>query len=310
MIWFLCAALLVIALLFLPALQEALRRPLNESMRSDAPGDFAELSQGQTHYRWIGPLRGPVVVCVHGITTPSESFVPLAKQLAEMGYRVLLYDLYGRGYSDYVPGVQDREFFLQQLNDLLAFEGIVEDFVLMGHSAGGAIATAYAAANVWRIRSLILITPVGLHEPSGPMAQFRKRPHGVKNLMLRWSYPIVARRYVNRVLADPRTPEEVQKAQRAQSRRQGHAPSNLAAMQGILREDFAPEQKTFNQQGLPVLAIWGRDDMIVPCDTIGRLAEINRSAKQDVIEGAGHEVVYTHPKEVARIIYENQRLGL
>jgi pimeloyl-ACP methyl ester carboxylesterase len=310
MIWLLSAVLCLGALLFLPALQETLRRPLTESMRRNAPGKFAELSQGQTHYRWIGPLRGPVVVCVHGITTPSESFLPLAQELAEMGYRVLLYDLYGRGYSDYVPGLQDRAFLLQQLDDLLAYEGIVEDFVLVGHSAGGAIATAFAAANIWRVRSLILVTTVGLHKPRTPMAEFRKHAHGIQDLILRWSYPIVARRYVKGVFSDRRTPDAVRQAQQAQLSRRGYMPSNLAAIRGILRDDFAEEQKLFNRQGLPVLAIWARDDVIIPPQTSGRLAELNRSAKQEVVEDAGHEVVYTHAEDVARLIAENQRRGL
>lgn len=41
-----------------------------------------------------------------------------------MGYRILTYDLYGRGYSDRPSGKQNREFFLQQLDDLLAYEAV------------------------------------------------------------------------------------------------------------------------------------------------------------------------------------------
>jgi len=310
MIWLLVVAILIVGFLFLPSVQETLRKPLTDSMRRFAPGRFAELSQGQTHYRWIGPERGPVAVCVHGITTPSEGFAGLAEQLGNMGYRVLLYDLYGRGLSDHATGPQDRAFFHQQLQDLLAHEGVVEDFILIGYSAGGCIAASFAAENLPRVRQLILIASVGLHAPRTPVASFMERRPGLQDLILRWTYPMAARRYIQSHLSDPRSPSTVIRAQSAQTRRRGFFPANLAAMRGILRCDFAPEHRLFHRQGLPVLAIWGGDDKIIPGHVIGRLAEINRSAKQAVVEGAGHGVVYTHPAEVAEIIAETQRGGL
>lgn len=310
MIWLPVIGLLLLSLLFLPSVQETLRSPMTESMRRFARGSFAELSEGMTHFYWIGPERGPVAVCVHGITTPSEGLVPLAEELAKTGYRVLLYDLYGRGLSDHVTGPQDRAFFHQQLQDLLAHEGVVEDFTLIGYSAGGCIATSFAAENLPRVRQLILIASVGLHSPTSPVASFMEHRPGLRDLFLRWTYPMAARRYLRSHLTDSDTPPDVTRAQMAQTRRRGFFPSNLAAMRGILRDDFGPEHRLFHLQGLPVLAIWGGADRIIPGHVIGRLAEINRSAKQDVVEGAGHGVVYTHPQEVARIISDNIRHGL
>ena len=310
MIWLLIGGILIAALLSIPSVQETLRKPITDSMRRFAPGKFAELSAGLTHYRWIGPERGPVAVCVHGITTPSEGFVPLAQELAQMGYRVLLYDLFGRGFSDYVAGPQDRAFFHQQLQELLAHEGIVEDFTLIGYSAGGCIATSFAAEHMPRIRQLILIASVGLHRPRTATASFMTKRRGPRDLLLRWTYPMAARRYIRTEVMEGNTPSEVTRAQRAQTRRRGFFPSNLAAMRGILSEDFGSDHKLFAQMGLPVLAIWAGADKIIPAHVIGRLAELNHAAKQDVVEGAGHGVLYTHASAVAEIIAENQRGGL
>lgn len=83
-----------------PVFAELRRIRMTPEVRSEAEGSFATLSQGDTHYTWIGPLRGPVAVCIHGMTTPSFVWHGLAKGLAAWGYRVLIYDLYGRGYSD------------------------------------------------------------------------------------------------------------------------------------------------------------------------------------------------------------------
>ncbi|NIZ14780.1 alpha/beta fold hydrolase [Phaeobacter sp. HF9A] len=310
MIWLLAIAALILGLLLTPLLREKLRKPITEALRRDAPGDFAELSAGLTHYRWIGPARGPVAVCIHGVSTPSEGFLPLAQELTEMGYRVLLYDIYGRGYSDYVPGPQDRAFFHQQLQELLAHEGIVEDFTLIGYSAGGSIASSFAAEHLPRVRQLTLIATMGMHHPKSQMARFLEQRNGAFDVILRLHYHIAVRRYMRAALADPKIPEDIARAQRAQLQRRGFFPSYLAAIRGILRTLNDEDQRLFNQQGLPVLAIWAGADQFIPRQVIGHLAEVNRSAKQDVIEGADHGVLFTHPTEIARIIAENLRLGL
>ena len=121
------------------------RRPrIGPTQRHGADGEFAQLSQGVTHYRWSGSARGPVAVVIHGLATPMISMDAIAKGLGDIGYRVLAYDLYGRGLSDAPKGAQDRAFFLRQLSDLLAHHNLREDITLAGYSMGGAIATAFA----------------------------------------------------------------------------------------------------------------------------------------------------------------------
>ena len=151
---------ILIGLIAVPIMMELTRKRMDANARADATGQFATLSQGITHYEWFGPPRGAVVVCVHGLTTPSFVWRGLTKGLAIMGYRVLTYDLYGRGYSDKVKGVQNDAFFLRQLNDLLDHEGLARDFTVIGYSMGGAIAKLLAAQDPERLRQLV---PVQLH---------------------------------------------------------------------------------------------------------------------------------------------------
>jgi len=90
------------------------RKPdMDDSIRDLAPNEFAKLSDGHTHYQWHGDPDGPVLVCVHGLTTPSFVWEALLPGLTEAGYRVLTYDLYGRGMSDRPKGAQTRSFFMR-----------------------------------------------------------------------------------------------------------------------------------------------------------------------------------------------------
>ena len=151
MIWVALAVLIAA-----PFAREAMRRVPD---RATAPGQFARLSQGVTHYQWGGPVRGPVVVAIHGLTTPSPLWDDIGARLGRLGYRLLVYDLFGRGFSDAVPGPQDRAFFLRQLTDLLADQGLRDDLTVMGYSMGGSIATAFAADQPERMKRLILLAP-------------------------------------------------------------------------------------------------------------------------------------------------------
>ena len=66
--------LLILAFFALPILKEATKRKLGEKERAKAPGNFVTLSRGVVHYRWFGAEMGELVVCIHGLTTPSFVF--------------------------------------------------------------------------------------------------------------------------------------------------------------------------------------------------------------------------------------------
>lgn len=191
MIWL---ALLLAAVVSAPFAVEHYRAVMSDGRRGSAPGQFAELSQGVTHFHLSGPKEGPLVVCVHGLTTPSFVWAPLTKGLVALGFRVLVYDLYGRGFSDRPNGVQDKVFFNQQLVDLLAHLDIDAPFHLIGYSMGGAIAAGFAATHPARVRRLVLLASAGMTLSETPLLKFiRDRGIAGKWLMLA-AYPLQLRR--------------------------------------------------------------------------------------------------------------------
>ena len=104
--------LIVMTILAAPFIIEWRRIPMDAQARADAPGEFASLSNGITHFQFHGPVDGPLVVCVHGLTTPSFVYEGLAKRLVERGHRVLVYDHYGRGYSEEISTFSASPFGL------------------------------------------------------------------------------------------------------------------------------------------------------------------------------------------------------
>ncbi|EAQ24367.1 alpha/beta fold hydrolase [Roseovarius sp. 217] len=299
MIWF---GLLILAGLAIaaPFLREAMKPAMTDHLRKDAPGDFVTLSRGKTHYRWLGATRGPVAVCVHGLTTPCFVWHGIAAGLGKLGYRVLVYDLYGRGYSDRPDGPQDSAFFITQLEELLEDQGIAGDFTLVGYSMGGAIATAFAALHPEQLRALVLIAPAGLGHDLGRLAERVAQGGPLAQWLMLSGFPRSFRKGCEAERHLPSSVPGIVDLQQAQLRYRGFVPAVARSISGMVSEDLTEEHADIAETRLPVLAIWGREDTIIPLRSMARLAEINRSARQEVIEGAGHGLTYTHSEEVLR----------
>ncbi len=307
MILFLTLLVVVIAL---PLIIEARRTRMNDSARVQALGKFATLSQGVTHYQWLGPMRGPVAVCVHGLTTPSFVWRGLAHGLAKMGYRVLIYDLYGRGFSDRVRGRQDSAFFLRQLNDLLADQQVRDDITLLGYSMGGAIATAFTAAHPGRVRQLVLLAPAGMGMKAGVLVRFITKTPVIGDWLMLALFPRLHRKGTEAERNLPSSVDDIVDLQQNELRYRGFVPAVLSSMRGMLSIELEQEHLAIHRAGIPVLAIWGREDSVVPLEAMGILTKWSRHVRQDVIDGAGHGLTYTHTDEILVSIADALRDGL
>ena len=284
--WLLIVAALVAFVV--PFVREGMRPG---PVRKGAPGKVARLSTGETHYRWIGPVRGPVAVLIHGIATPAVVWDGIAEGLAQTAFRVLVYDLPGRGLSDAAGGRHDADFYVRHLEELLAHEGLTEDLTLVGYSMGGAIATAFAARNPDRMTRLVLVAPAGVVRVEAPLdAVMRRVP-----VLGDWLHAVVAPVHAARHLGEP---GPVADARAAQARRRGHFPTLLASRRGILSQTQEAEHRAIGKADVPVLAIWGSDDRAIPLRGLGTLAQWNRNARQEVVEGADHALPMTHPEAV------------
>ncbi|QFT91245.1 Arylesterase [Roseovarius sp. THAF9] len=290
------------ALVAAPFIAEAFRPRLTDKRRAAATGQVADLPNGPTWFQWRGPRDGPVAVCVHGLTTPSFVWGPLADHLAGLGFCVLTYDLYGRGLSARPKGEQDSAFFNAQLAALLDHQDIEGQITLLGYSMGGAIATGFAAVHPDRVRQLCLIAPAGLGHDLGPVAQMAVNHPNIGKWMMLGFYPRSLRRGLDSERGLPSAIPNMVDLQIAESRKHGFAPAVLSSLRGIMDEDLSPAHRAIRDVGIPTLAIWGETDDVIPLAGRDRLTELNPAAHNVVIPGAGHTLAYTHVAEVAAVL--------
>ena len=281
-----------------PALDETVRAKLTTQ---GVAHSFIELPGGTVHYRLEGREDAPLVVLIHGFSTPSFVWNDHIAPLTDAGYRVLAYDNFGRGLSDRPGTVYDADLFDRQLDELLDALAINRRVDLVGYSMGGAIATVFAARHPERVRSLTLIAPAGLGVAGNRNLELLRRP-----LIGNWIMRLFDARLFYNAAAEEAKSAPNPGAFLADFNRQleyrGYGDALLSTMRhyplGAAREAFA----TAGRSPRPVLVIWGEADEVVPFAHATQLLELMPQAQLRSYPGIGHNITFAEPPLVSRLL--------
>jgi pimeloyl-ACP methyl ester carboxylesterase len=104
---------------------------------------------------WPGPAKGPAIVCIHGLTANHTCWATMADTLTPT-YRLIAYDLRGRGESDKPDKGYSLETHGEDLGRLLDHFKL-RTAVVMGHSLGAHIALRFAVKHPARVSKLVLV---------------------------------------------------------------------------------------------------------------------------------------------------------
>lgn len=272
-------------------------------LRVDPPGSFIELADGRTYYELAGPENGEPVVLVHGFSVPSYIWEPTVPALLQAGLRVLRYDLFGRGHSDRPRKVNDLNFFIRQLSELLAALKISLPINLVGLSMGGPIAAGYTARRPDNVRRLVLIDPAGLVDWLPTNLRLLRLPGIGEALMALFGESTI----VNGQSSDFYRPERFPgygELARPQIKIPGYRRSILSTVRHGPLGDLSALYQQIGAAGLPVLLVWGREDQTFPFELSAKALKLMPQAKLRGIGQAGHIPHYEQPEEVNPILVE------
>lgn len=288
--------------------RERNRKPMNGRVRNAAPGKFAQLKHGQTHYELDDENSGPLLICTHGWSTASYVWEPLKRHFRAKGYRVLSYDLYGRGYSDRPDGVaHTAAFFSEQLAELLEYLQLGRTRLnIVGYSMGGAIAARFISERLEDVDRFLLIAPAGMEVRAPGFRAFARDNPKVFDAHILALLPLVLRRQFRKAASGHHGNADVVRVAQQQEKEltyQGYVEALLSSVKGVLAFPMAKEHKRIANHGTPVRAIFAESDTTIPIKLAMPLFDQWHSEeKRRVIPAAGHAVTYTHPNEIMREI--------
>lgn len=147
-------------------------------------------------FEW-GPEDGEKVLLLHGISTPCLALGNLGQELVRMGYRVMIFDFFGRGYSDTPTDLPyDIRLYTTQILLALASSNVAwagnDGFHLIGYSLGGGIAVSFAKDFPHMVRSVVLIAGGGLIRPEH--VSWRSRLLYSTGIFPEWALEFLVRR--------------------------------------------------------------------------------------------------------------------
>ncbi len=290
--------------------------------KSDANDDFSgELPEGLPDGWHVGFVREPVfssqmlvveagvehphtVVLVHGLGQYAfRHWEPVIAALAE-DYHVLAFDLPGFGYSENPGGRYSPTNYARVLSWIIE-KNDRPQVHLVGHSMGGAVALRYAASYPERVDRLVLADVAGILQrtaftkhSSGWNVDVEGVPRPLQRVTAtaqRWGTNLV-----ETASGLPDLIGVLRGSDRAWNAILIDRPNANAAL-ALIDEDFSG---AIAAVAAPTLVIWGDKDTVAPLRTGRLLAGRMRHAELQVITGAEHVPMESHPDTFNKLLKE------
>ena len=301
------------------------RDALEKELNADGSGFFVQTSHGRTFASQFGSA-GPILVMVHGYSISSVVFLDVARRFASRGFRVLTYDMYGRGLSDAADAQSTMSLYTSQLASLLLqlrsadatpdakwrpVDG--ERVHVLGVSMGGAVSTGFVAAYPQLVRSLSLVAPAGMPVHRPLLARLATLPVLGDALM-----PVLGERTLLKHIDSAYVPPMDAEA-RAKADRQAHIirvqsahhPGFFRSLLSTLRyfplSDAREHMAKAAASGVPIRVVWGDKDTVCLTENAEEHCRILGGAELQLVGNAGHAVLGTHTDEVVPGMVEFMR---
>lgn len=215
---------------------------------------------------------GPPIMLLHGLGGSARWWFRLYPELTAANFRVLTPDLPGFGRS---PGPALEVHHAARTVVRFATHLGLGQFFLAGHSMGGAIAAHVAAEFPGRVRRLALIDTAGI-PGTGPLRVLAR-------LAQPWSWCPWG--FMRPLLSDVLF-------------RAGPA-TVLAGIRQLRNHDIRP---MLDRIEIPALVVWGERDGLTPPEHGARVVERLSRGRLEVVAGARHLPMISHPQATARLL--------
>ena len=285
-----------------PSLNDETRAALQSGGMAD---QFTQIAAGKVHYRDEGDKRAPTIILIHGFSTPSFVYEDYFAPLTAAGFRVVSFDLFGRGYSDRPNIPFGEDLYVGQVLGMINDLNVSGPVHLVGYSMGGGVVADFSARHPELVASVTLLAPVGFSEVNEVPA-YVKAP-----IIGDWLFRVLGSQLMAGRLEDglelAPNPDRFLTQFRERAAFAGYYDALLSTIRNYPMSPREPEHLTVVAAGIPVYSVWGDQDAVIPIDGKDNLLKWNPSAIVKVIEAGTHSITYSHADEIAEFLIDNLR---
>lgn len=249
--------------------------------------------------------KGPAVVLIHGYAETSDSWDPLAAELAK-SYTVVVPDLRGIGRSSDPVDGYDKKTQAADIRTVITTLGFDRAYVV-SHDIGIMVAYAYAALYPDKVERLVVMdAPVPGIAPWDEIVKSPKLWHFSfwgpnEERLVQGRERIYLDRIWDDFSGDPGKPDEATRAfYAAQYAQPGRMRSGFAQFKAFAQD--AEDNKVFERTKLtmPVLAVGGEKSFGATQAVVMRNVAIN--VREAVVPGSGHWLMEENPMFTVALI--------
>jgi 3-oxoadipate enol-lactonase len=246
-------------------------------------------------FRVVGD--GEPLLLLHGVMAAGAMFDPLVDLLRHR-FRMLVPDLRGHGRSGDLGGPYDVRALASDL-DVVVAEAAFDRCAVMGYSHGGAVAQQLTRTRPALVSRLILACTYACN-----VSSVRERVEcGVFLALLRLFGPGTLAKLIMRPSKPSATGAKGLTSEQAAWLRSILAGNRASAMRGAVRGLLTFDSRPWlGEIGAPTLVVGGTHDEAVPRHHFDALLSGIPGATGQLVDRAGHTLVWTHTREFADII--------
>lgn len=274
--------------------------PLDRAEQDTLGGLYLDTDQGRLAYTRDGDANASAVILVHGFSTPKFVWNQVKPELVNAGFQVITFDHLGRGHSDRPDGPYDSNLYRQELFDVITGLDLNTPVSLVGYSMGGANVIDFAAEHPDLVKQLVLIAPAGYMGNSGSLGALAKPVVGD------WIATVFGKEYAVKSIREEvnsgAAPAEMLPLFEQQASYRGYTNALLSTLRSYPMGDLGDRYQLVGKTDIPVHAIWGTADQVVPYCGLAEMAEDVPQLTSTTLDEGNHNITYARAQEVTQAI--------